>query len=893
MNSSIQCLAHTSPLRTYFLSGEYARDLNKDNPLGTGGELATQFANLMGDMWGVATKRRSLHGVASANSSSGAVYPRSFKHCLGKHAEQFIGYDQHDSQEVATYLLDKLHEDTNRVTQKPYVEIPEQGEDESDDVAADKAWKLHQKREDSRVLENFMGQIKSRLECCKEGCNRVSTTYDPFMFLSVPIPGSNDRTLSVTFVPLDPTKRMRSMSLTVSKSALVSGLLKKMNEELVEKGVISEPIPREDLAAADVWNHEIFGWLQQSTDVDRIRDNDNTFVYQLQTLAEVQEQSKEVEEMKIIPVDVFGRAKRKRRYTLDIDTMTMLNREDDWQKSLEKYVQSPMMLLSLFNPKRGSNEERINFYKKLETFIDLCLKEIEEEESTGTKRPRDGQAKATDGDVPNMEEPLQGLLDRCDAFPSFKGVRSRQDVAILEVCVNQLRAYTLKLLKVKKVSYKDGVLVQVIMRNPKPGSKSDQFVHPLVLRIPARMTVFAFREYLASNLSRSIGTDGSQSAGSAEPSSLSSGRHSEEPLFGSTAVVALRQVALSYDRKSGHGTRPSTTTTYQMGMISRSDETSENRSQTSIAIHTDEAEKELVAETVGPNGSIYVDLPQERRGWFFDASEFDRTEPLVPPASGTQPDDKGEKVITVMDCIEKYCQKEQLEETEMWYCNRCQDHVRAWKQFHIYRTPPILIIHLKRFHYSASTHRRNKITSLIDFPLQGLDLTHLASHYEEGQTPIYDCYAVSNHYGSLGGGHYTAYTLDDNGTWLHYDDSVVSEATKVITEAAYVLYYRRRDVKVGEDLIVDDQTAHIVVDRISPVTSIAIEEPSPDNPQGIEDDNDDDNMAVDGDGSSRTSPSPISDLGSVDGGNEESNEINMVSFAPESGLSYADFPPLQ
>ena len=42
MNSTLQCLAHTEPLRQYFVSGEYERDLNRDNPLGTGGELATQ-----------------------------------------------------------------------------------------------------------------------------------------------------------------------------------------------------------------------------------------------------------------------------------------------------------------------------------------------------------------------------------------------------------------------------------------------------------------------------------------------------------------------------------------------------------------------------------------------------------------------------------------------------------------------------------------------------------------------------------------------------------------------------------------------------------------------------------------------------------------------------------
>ena len=51
MNSTLQILAHTPPLRQYFLSGRYKRDINVDNPLGTGGELAREFALLIREMW--------------------------------------------------------------------------------------------------------------------------------------------------------------------------------------------------------------------------------------------------------------------------------------------------------------------------------------------------------------------------------------------------------------------------------------------------------------------------------------------------------------------------------------------------------------------------------------------------------------------------------------------------------------------------------------------------------------------------------------------------------------------------------------------------------------------------------------------------------------------------
>lgn len=67
--------------------------------------------------------------------------------------------------------------------------------------------------------------------------------------------------------------------------------------------------------------------------------------------------------------------------------------------------------------------------------------------------------------------------------------------------------------------------------------------------------------------------------------------------------------------------------------------------------------------------------------------------------------------------------------------------------------------------------------------------------------PVYDLFAVSNHYGGLGGGHYTAYCrMPDNGRWYCFDDSHVSEISTetVLSSAAYVLFYRRRDQHIKD-----------------------------------------------------------------------------------------------
>jgi ubiquitin C-terminal hydrolase len=55
----------------------------------------------------------------------GVVVPRGFKSRIAQFAPQFSGYQQHDSQEFLAFLLDGLHEDINRIKEKPYVEVSE------------------------------------------------------------------------------------------------------------------------------------------------------------------------------------------------------------------------------------------------------------------------------------------------------------------------------------------------------------------------------------------------------------------------------------------------------------------------------------------------------------------------------------------------------------------------------------------------------------------------------------------------------------------------------------------------------------------------------------------------------------------------------------------------
>lgn len=80
-------------------------------------------------------------------------------------APQFSGFQQHDAQELLAYLLDMLHEDLNRVTDKPYVELKvinrvhdltwQESDGRLDEIVAEEAWKNHLKRNDSVIVDLF------------------------------------------------------------------------------------------------------------------------------------------------------------------------------------------------------------------------------------------------------------------------------------------------------------------------------------------------------------------------------------------------------------------------------------------------------------------------------------------------------------------------------------------------------------------------------------------------------------------------------------------------------------------------------------------------------------------------------------------------------------------
>ncbi|XP_029963894.1 ubiquitin carboxyl-terminal hydrolase 32 isoform X2 [Salarias fasciatus] len=211
MNSSIQCVSNTKPLTDYFISGRHLYELNRTNPIGMRGHMAKCYGDLVMELWSGTQKN---------------VAPLKLRWTIAKYAPRFNGFQQQDSQELLAFLLDGLHEDLNRVHEKPYVELKD-SDGRPDWEVASEAWENHLRRNRSIVVDLFHGQLKSQVKC--KTCGHISARFDPFNFLSLPLPMDSSMHLEITVIKLDGSTPVR-FGLRLNMDEKYTGLKKQLSE---------------------------------------------------------------------------------------------------------------------------------------------------------------------------------------------------------------------------------------------------------------------------------------------------------------------------------------------------------------------------------------------------------------------------------------------------------------------------------------------------------------------------------------------------------------------------------------------------------------------------------------------------------------------------------------
>ncbi|XP_040476578.1 ubiquitin carboxyl-terminal hydrolase 8 isoform X1 [Ursus maritimus] len=141
------------------------------------------------------------------------------------------------------------------------------------------------------------------------------------------------------------------------------------------------------------------------------------------------------------------------------------------------------------------------------------------------------------------------------------------------------------------------------------------------------------------------------------------------------------------------------------------------------------------------------------------------------------------------DCLRLFSKEEKLTDNNRFYCSHCRTRRDSLKKIEIWKLPPVLLVHLKRFSYDGRW--KQKLQSSVDFPLENLDLSQYVIG-PKNNLKKYNLFSVSNHYGGLDGGHYTAYCKNAaRQRWFKFDDHEVSDisVSSVKSSAAYILFY--------------------------------------------------------------------------------------------------------
>uniref|UniRef100_A0A674MFH7 Ubiquitin carboxyl-terminal hydrolase n=1 Tax=Takifugu rubripes TaxID=31033 RepID=A0A674MFH7_TAKRU len=194
------------------------------------------------------------------------------------------------------------------------------------------------------------------------------------------------------------------------------------------------------------------------------------------------------------------------------------------------------------------------------------------------------------------------------------------------------------------------------------------------------------------------------------------------------------------------------------------------------------------------------------------------------------------KECSIQSCLHQFTSVELLMGNNKLLCENCterrQKHLHksasagenkkgekmytsARKQMLISSLPPVIILHLKRFHQAGMNFR--KVNRHVDFPLI-LDMapfcSALCKNLAAGERVLYSLYGIVEHSGSMRVGHYTAYVkvrppqrktehllvcvpgAKDGGSvsqgqWVYISDTTVQMVpeSRVLNSQAYLLFY--------------------------------------------------------------------------------------------------------
>ena len=246
MNSVLQIFLNIREIREIFVQNnleEYRNFLsfilNSENPeinrvVSNNGYLILELINLLKLKW--QGKQKSLN-------------PRKFKDICGNYNPIFKTSEQQDAHDFYTFLIDKLHEETNinYDSDNTYKDITNSETIDTTELdLANEYWANNIRKNASYFYALFMGQLKSTLICSV--CNTQKIKFEPFSALELPIPEGKNIIIEIILfrLPYSLRKEFDHQKFNINTSTKNTNvtndisMTKKLSRNLTSKTSLSE-----------------------------------------------------------------------------------------------------------------------------------------------------------------------------------------------------------------------------------------------------------------------------------------------------------------------------------------------------------------------------------------------------------------------------------------------------------------------------------------------------------------------------------------------------------------------------------------------------------------------------------------------------------------------------
>ena len=788
MNTGLQCLSNCELLTKYFLEDYYKDFINKENPIGSNGEIVEKYSQLIHHLW---------------YGSNECISPIQFKNTFGKMYNAFNDFRQQDSQEFISYLLDALHEDLNKVLKKPYIETKELSPNLSEEEQFKIQRDLYLCRNQSFIADLIYGFYKSTIFCPNENCKNVIKSFEPFNMIALSLVNE---------------AQIRKMEEYQNEQNKKMGI-KKLNVTFIPFKINNKPLkfPVKIKKETDILTfkqkiEKITGFNRNSFEIYKIQSGEFCCIKPHIQLLEDFLKGETTIFLFQIPPYVFGKP-------LDYFDKIYDNLNNDNDKFFleeEKYEGND--LYDEYNKKEkksktdddiNKNPNRINLgeneeeekgkRKKIKDDDDITIKKIKKDNDFNFINIKD------DNDI-NIKKYKDGDTININIIKDDKENNQIKD-EILTVDRNQWvkaelynYSYSNEKSKSNKNEEKRIDNSRIIYIN-KDWDNTQIYICILEMLEGAQTDLDDIKAAWFSDI-KEVTKDLDEKEKNDDFNIydyLDDIPH--HPLFlqylscfnyNKTNIVEKKEhwknVIFPFDSEQ-----------YMIKKIINDALEKNNEIQDIELLFKIIWKKNFASEY--KEGTFPIELiksekleeilKNQREDEFLKKNNDDKKE----KEKKGKRKKKKKKKLQLEELLNNFKEIEKLSKDNQWYCPKCKQFQLADKKMELYSVNEVIIIHLKRF------RNNRKIDNFVEFPLEGLDLSNYLPKKDE--KTIYDLFAVANHVGGLHGGHYFAYGKNFiDGGWYEFNDSNVSsiEEKKVVSDNAYVLFYnKRREENINEE----------------------------------------------------------------------------------------------